>query len=102
RIGWDSMFQRMRQRCYPSTHLQYFGSKNLCTLAESYGFTKLYCGRLDTLTRDGLFQRITHIGQYSAPSAVFLYCAAWLSVLILKRSPADIQLQVFCKQNTGP
>ena len=102
RIGWNSMFQRMRQLCYPSTHLQYFGSKTLRTLAESYGFTNLYCGRLHTLTRDGLFQRITHTGEYSPLSAVLLYCAAWLSVSILKRSPADIQLQIFRKQHTGP
>jgi hypothetical protein len=102
RIEWNSMFQRMRQLSFPSSHLHYFGSKNLCTLTESYGFTNLYCGRRHSLTCDGLFQRITHTGEYSPLSAALLYCAAWLSVPILKHSPVDIQLQFFRQQHIGP
>lgn len=93
-----AMFERMWQLHYPSPHLHYFNFENLGRLVAARGFDRVYCGRLETLTRDGLYDRIAHTGEYPLPLAYAIYVMAWLSVPVLGRMPGDIQLQIFCKR----
>jgi SAM-dependent methyltransferase len=98
RIGFKGMFERMWQLNYPSPHLHYFRRGNLRLLVEAHQFEHLYSSRLDSLVADGLFDRIAHTGEYSAPTAHLIHAATLLSIPLLGILPADIQLQMFRKR----
>lgn len=97
RLGIGGMFERMWQIHYPSPHLHYFNIENLRSLIESHGFAALHCGRLEAVSREGLFHRISHTGEYRFPMAQIIYAGARLAIPLLDWFPADIQLQIFRK-----
>jgi len=95
----DLFFSRMWQTGLPSPHVHYFNPRNLETLLKNHGFTVTAKGRLVTLARDGLKERITYTGSYS-PLFVQLICWCALALMpIFRLLPPDI---IYCIARKTP
>lgn len=94
-VGINGPFERLWQRGYPSPHLWYFREDNLITLAKSEGLRITARGRLKSIEREGLQQRIQVAGRFTLTDRVaFLF--AWLAAPILNSpSLSDALLVVF-------
>lgn len=90
-IGIKGFFERMWQVGMPSPHIHYFNKKNLSTLLTSQGFKVKDEGRLETLSLDGLYTRLTYANKRTNPIvSSLIYCSICLAIPLLKLMPSDI------------
>lgn len=96
-IGIKRYFRRMWQFGFPSPHLHYLNENNLPCLVEKFGFEKVYSGRLPSVSKRGLLDRIRHVDKGSKLGALLLYVGILAMLPILHLMPSDVMLQVFRK-----
>jgi 2-polyprenyl-3-methyl-5-hydroxy-6-metoxy-1,4-benzoquinol methylase len=90
-IGMKGFFERMWQVGMPSPHIHYFNQKNLGILLASQGFEVKDKGRLETLSLDGLYTRLTYANKKTRPIVTsIIYCLILIAMPLLKILPSDI------------
>ncbi len=82
RAGVKAPLDRLWQRDLPSPHLWYFTERSLTRLVNEHGFASVAGGRLPSVERKGLRERIAAGSQSGAVQWVSL-AAVWLSAPVL-------------------
>lgn len=95
RIGLLKPFLRMWQAGMPSPHVHYFNKRNLSSLLESEHFRLIYSGDLESISANGLLDRIRFSKSTSPILAYPMYWAILLMLPVLKLFQSDIILQIF-------
>ncbi len=94
-------FERLWQKGLPSPHVHYYNPTNLKALAEEMGFKTIHVGKLKSVSRDGLKQRVGYdASDSSLPRKVknyLLYITIFTLSPLFNVLPSDIQLLVFEK-----
>lgn len=97
RIGVRTPFDRLWQKGLPSPHLWYFTPEGLTRLVERHGFTLVHDGRLDSITRSGLWQRL-HFDRRPGIVSAIAFVGMWLAAPVLNtRGTSDIMFLLFRK-----
>lgn len=96
-LGFSGPLDRMWQRGFPSPHISYFHPQALASFLLGYGFREVYRGSLPSLSRAGLWKRLTYDRQTSRFKAALLFPMLYLLSPIIQLFPADISFQVFRK-----
>ena len=86
---------RMWQAGLPSPHLSYFTGKTLQKLFEAAGFSCVRQGQLQSLSSNGLYDRIRYDRDIGPVKAVALYMIARAAGAVKGVFPSDIQYFVF-------
>ncbi len=94
-LGFSGPLDRMWQRGFPSPHISYFHPEALAALLLRYGFREVHRGSLPSLSRKGLWNRLTYDRQSSRFQSALLFPILYLLAPVLKLLPADIAFQVF-------
>jgi 2-polyprenyl-3-methyl-5-hydroxy-6-metoxy-1,4-benzoquinol methylase len=95
RLGAPQFFERMWQMGMPSPHVHYFNGKSLTALLRTQGFSLVYASRLDSITSQGLLERIRYSKKFSPLLAYPIYWIILLSLPLFRILPADIMLMIF-------
>lgn len=101
RLGAPQFFERMWQLGMPSPHVHYFNKKNLTALLRSQGFSLVNSSRLDSITSEGLLERIRYSKNFSPILAYPIYWAILLALPLFRILPADIMLMIFKPEKTA-
>lgn len=96
-FGFSGSLDRMWQRGFPSPHISYFHPQALASFLLGFGFREVYRGSLPSLSRTGLWKRLTYDRQASRFKAALLFPLLYLLAPIIQLFPADIAFQVFRK-----
>lgn len=98
-MGVKGFFERMWQVGMPSPHVHYFNQKNLSVLLENQGFKVKEKGRLETLSLDGLYTRLTYANQKQSPIVTgLIYGLICIAIPLLKIMPSDIAYVITQKE----
>lgn len=98
-VGIKGFFERMWQVGMPSPHVHYFNQKNLSVLLENQGFKVKDKGRLETLSLDGLYTRLTYANKKQSPMVTgLIYVLICVAIPLLKRMPSDIAYVITQKE----
>jgi 2-polyprenyl-3-methyl-5-hydroxy-6-metoxy-1,4-benzoquinol methylase len=100
-FGIQSFFNRMWQKGMKSPHIHYFNLLNLATALKSNGFITVDTGNLTTLSREGLFSRISYTGNSFFLINIVIYWCLMCLLPLLKIFPSDILYYVGKKADTG-
>jgi SAM-dependent methyltransferase len=95
RVGAYGPLARMWQEGFPSPHLSYFSPSTLPRLFNNAGFTVVRSGSLESLSTEGLYQRIRYDRKVSRIKAAPLYAAARALRLVAGSFPSDVQYFAF-------
>lgn len=76
RVGVTGPLRRMWQHGLPSPHLSYFSVSTLPQLVDQAGFDLVKKGSLQSISANGLYQRIRYDRNVSPAKAALLYAAA--------------------------
>lgn len=98
RLGVGGFFERLWQKDFPSPHVHYFNPRNLQQLLASAAFQQQRGGRLETLSRAGLYTRIAYSKENSALRNGIVYLGALASIPFLRMLPADIFFSISKKR----
>lgn len=99
RFGLRGPFDRLWQVGMPSPHVHYFTPDNLAQLAQGAGFSLRHQSELQVVSAEGLWQRLTMVGQVNRVSAALQYVLIRAGVLPLARLfPSDIMVCIFSKR----
>lgn len=101
RFGVRDPLNRMWQAGLPSPHLSYFTRTTLRRLFEAAGFSCVRQGRLQSLSSDGLHDRIRYDRDISPVKAAALYTIARTAGAVSGFFPSDIQYFVFRFRHRG-
>jgi 2-polyprenyl-3-methyl-5-hydroxy-6-metoxy-1,4-benzoquinol methylase len=93
KCGINSFFERMWQKGLPSPHLHYFNVKNLESLTSNNGFEIIHAGRLESISWDRLWDRISYAGNTPLLARWLVWLGITVLLPILRLLPADI---VYC------
>lgn len=98
-MGIKGFFERMWQVGMPSPHVHYFNQKNLSVLLENQGFKVKEKGRLETLSLDGLYTRLTYANKKQSPIVTgLIYGLICIAIPLLKLMPSDIAYVIAQKE----
>lgn len=92
-FGIQSFFDRMWQYGMKSPHIHYFNLFNLCNAVKNNGFIIFDTGNLTTLSKEGLFSRVSYAGKSFFIINVFIYLFLICLLPLLKIFPGDI---IYC------
>jgi SAM-dependent methyltransferase len=95
RFGLRNLLARMWQAGLPSPHLSYFTGMTLRRLFEAAGFSCVRHGQLQSLSSDGLYDRIRYDRTIGPIKATALYVIARAAGAVKGVFPSDIQYFVF-------
>jgi len=96
RIGIAGPFDRLWQRGMASPHISYFAPATLEALVSKHtAMVQVHAGRLDVLTRQGLWSRIR--STYSGPASAWVFPVAWAGSFALSFFPSDIAVLFYQK-----
>ena len=98
RLGIDSPYRRIWAQGLPSPHIYFYTETNLKTLLAKHQFELVDRGRLITLTKDGMYQRVR--STYGPLSALVISAIASLLILIINLFPADVAYLIFKKNES--
>lgn len=90
RIGISTPFERMWQKGLPSPHVWYFTRQQLRELSERHGFDWVTDVDLITLSREGLFERISYVKGQGRIFNFAVFFVMWLLTPVLSLFPSDI------------
>ena len=97
RVGVPAAFRRLWQVGLPSPHLWYFDSDGLGALGEKKGLELVATLPLDSVRRQGLWQR-AHADRSPSPSSVLGVVGVWLLAPLFNRPrTSDIMHLIFRK-----
>lgn len=94
-MGYESPFERMWQKGFPSPHIHYFNPSNLSCLLQKYRFHSIFNSTLPVLRASGLYSRIAHTSSHGLLSRLTIYIATLIALPFLRIFPADIIYTVF-------
>ncbi|TNC33347.1 class I SAM-dependent methyltransferase [Mumia zhuanghuii] len=95
RIGLRSAFERLWQVGLPSPHLWFFDRDGLTALCERHGLERVESTSLDSVRRQGLWQR-AHADRRPSVTSVVGFAVVWVSApLFNARFASDIMHLVF-------
>lgn len=98
KFGINNPLERLWQKGSYSPHLHYFNKNNLAKLCRSYGFKEIKRHSLDSVSIDGLWDRL---GKENSRLYLFKKTFTWLiiasSLPILSILPKDTNVQFFKK-----
>jgi hypothetical protein len=80
----------MWQNGMKSPHIHYFNLFNLASALKNNGFIIVDTGNLTTLSKEGLFSRISYAGNSSFLTSIFIYSCLMCLLPLLKILPSDI------------
>lgn len=92
-FGIQSFFNRMWQNGMKSPHIHYFNLLNLSSALKNNGFIIVDTGNLTTLSKEGLFSRISYAGNSSCLANILIYWCLICLLPLLKMFPSDI---IYC------
>ena len=94
KIGINNFYDRLWQRGLSSPHLSYFNNKNLSILFEKYGYELLYSSSLDTVSKNGNYERLNSTIK-SKIVCMFMSFILILFFYLQKLLPRDIIFHVY-------
>jgi 2-polyprenyl-3-methyl-5-hydroxy-6-metoxy-1,4-benzoquinol methylase len=101
KVGLRIPFERLWQKGLPSPHVHYYNPQNLNRLALDMGFKTVHIGKLQSVSRSGLKERI---GYDASDKSLIrklknyaLYISIYIMSPILNILPSDIQLIILQK-----
>lgn len=97
RGGLAAPLERMWQRGFVSPHLYYYEPATLDTLFARYGYRCVRGFELPSLSRPGLWARISEGRRMPVPLAASIYIGCWLLIPLLHRLPADITVRIYAR-----
>jgi 2-polyprenyl-3-methyl-5-hydroxy-6-metoxy-1,4-benzoquinol methylase len=97
RVGWRGPFERMWQKELPSPHVHYFDAKNLTTLVERHGFTRVDSFELPSLRANGLMARLRFVGDVNKLALYAQFAAIMCAIPVLRLFPSDIVVCAYRK-----
>lgn len=89
KIGINSFYSRMWQKGMPSPHLHYFNQSNMEKLLLNNGFRINYIGQLDSVSYDGLYQRIKFQEDLNTVISILIYSGMVLLLPFLRLFTSD-------------
>jgi SAM-dependent methyltransferase len=95
RFGFDGPLERMWQKNFRSPHVAYYNDDNLKAVVCKQGFRRRHSETLQTVTLDGLWQRIVIDRESSLLRNAIQYLALLVSYPVLRYLPSDILLQIY-------
>jgi SAM-dependent methyltransferase len=95
RMGGRSFFERLWQVGMPSPHVHYFEANNLKRLLERFDFIETCRGTLPSLQFQGLYARISYVGDTARIGKIFLYFCIVASLPFLSLLPKDIMYGIY-------
>lgn len=96
RLGLTGPYERLWQKGMASPHITYFNPSNLRSFVERHTELQLvYAGSLPTVSRRGLWKRISSAS--SRATSVALFPLAWCASFGMSLCPSDVQLAIFHK-----
>ncbi len=98
RIGIKLPLNRLWQRSFHSPHLSYFNPQNLTRVMEDNKFCLIHSGKLMSLERHGLWDRLRMDKNNSLWSSLLLFPLLTAISYIISMFPSDILLSVFEKK----
>jgi SAM-dependent methyltransferase len=97
RLGFGGSFKRMWQLGLPSPHVWYFTPAQLRELGEKEGFVFVKTVQLETLSRHGLYKRISYVRGQRNLYNLITFAFIWCSLPILSLLPSDLGVVVLRK-----
>ena len=94
-IGLKSPYQRIWAKGLSSPHIYFYSESNLISLLAKYQFEYVCGGRLVTLAKEGMYQRVR--STYGPLSSLVISSIASLFLLISSLFPADVRYLLFRK-----
>jgi SAM-dependent methyltransferase len=95
RLGVRGPLDRMWQRGLPSPHLNYFTGPTLARAFGQAGFASIRQGQLQSVAKEGLYERIRYDRAVGPARATAMYAAARVARAMTGFFPSDIQYFVF-------
>jgi SAM-dependent methyltransferase len=97
RFGFGRALKRMWQVGLPSPHVWYFAPAQLRELGEKEGFAFVKTVQLETLSRDGLYDRIAYVRGQRTLFNLMVFAVIWCSLPIFRLLPSDLGVVVLRK-----
>lgn len=97
RLGVGGPLRRMWQIGLPSPHIWYFTVAQLRELGEKEGFIFMKEVKLETLSRKGLYERVTYVKGQSRIFNFIIFSLIWCILPLIKLLPSDLGVVVFKK-----
>lgn len=88
--GFNSFFNRLWQKDFPSPHLHYFNLHNMSKLLEDNGFEIKRTGSLPIIKLTGLYTRISFAKNVGFIARLLTYVGSLFLLPLLKLLPKDI------------
>jgi len=102
RVGVTGPLARLWQVGLPSPHLSYFSATTLVRLFTEAGFVLVRSGALETIAREGLYERIRYDRALGPVRAATFYAAALLLRGASRHLGSDIGYFVFRREDCAP
>ena len=97
RLGFGGALKRMWQLGLPSPHVWYFTPAQLRELGEKEGFVFVKTIQLETLSRDGLYDRIAYVKGQRTLYNLMAFAVIWCCLPFLRLLPSDLGVVVLRK-----
>ena len=97
RGGVAAPLERMWQRGFVSPHLYYYEPATLDALFARFGYRCARGFELPSVSRPGLWARISEGRRMSTTLAALIYVGCWLVIPLLQRLPADITVRIYAR-----
>lgn len=102
RLTFPSPFERLWQKGLPSPHVHYYKPKNLQRLATELNFKVIYSGKLQSVSRAGLKERIGYDASDKSilrrTKNFIVYAGLFIVSPVFSVLPSDIQLVIIQKK----
>ena len=102
RVGVTGPLARLWQVGLPSPHLSYFSAATLVRLFTEAGFVLVRSGTLETIAREGLYERVRYDRALGSVRAATFYAAALLLRGASRHLGSDIGYFVFRQEDCAP
>lgn len=97
RAGLAAPLERMWQRGFVSPHLYYYEPATLDALFVRLGYRCVRGFELPSVSRPGLWARISAGRRMPTALAALIYVGCWLVIPLLHRLPADITVRIYAR-----
>ncbi|WP_456953775.1 class I SAM-dependent methyltransferase [Lysobacter sp. HA35] len=97
RLGFANAFNRMWQEGFPSPHVHYLDGNWFQQLARRHGLNIVRAMRLESITFDGLYNRILIDPSTSRAGAALLTASIAVALPALRVAPPDIRVWILAR-----